>query len=113
MSNQGTDCTVAGPDPGSRCVGKEIAVRTKMLGLLGVLCLLGAPLLAEDVPRMTKEELRPLLGQESVVVIDTRMPGDWGASQGKIPGAVRRPPDEVAAWAGEFPKEATIVVYCA
>ena len=88
-------------------------MRRKIVVLLGVLCLLGAPGLAEDVPRMTPEDLHPLLGQESVVVIDTRMPGDWGASQGKIPGAVRRPPNEVAAWADEFPKEATIVVYCA
>jgi rhodanese-related sulfurtransferase len=84
-----------------------------MLSLLGGICLLGVPALAEDVPRMTKEELRPLLGRESVVVIDTRAPEDWGASQGKIPGAVRRPPNEVASWADDLPRTATIVVYCA
>ena len=90
-------------------------MKERVPAMVSVLLLLFASSIAwsADAPRMSKEGLRPLLGLENVVVIDTRLPGDWGASQGKILGAHRRSADEVASWAPDFPKDATIVVYCA
>lgn len=69
------------------------------------------PLLAE-VPTVEKEELKSLLGQESLVVVDVRTGRDWSTSEFKIQGAVRgggkdHPPIE------SLPKENTFVFYCA
>ncbi|GAB6062751.1 hypothetical protein JCM30394_14810 [Deferrisoma palaeochoriense] len=93
------------PRPRIVCVALTIAV---LLGLG-----LGPALGAGPVPRMEPEELKGRLGSRDLVIIDTRLEGDWGASQGKIAKAVREDPRNVAAWAGKYPKGATIVVYCA
>ena len=69
--------------------------------------------LALDVPRMSKEDLRANLDNPEYVVIDTRLGGDWGAAQGKIAGADRRDPSDVGSWVSQYSKDKTIVVYCA
>jgi hypothetical protein len=66
-----------------------------------------------DAPRMSKEELKSRLGDKDVVVIDVRIDSDWAMSGSKIKGAVREEPLQVAAWAGKYPKQKTIVLYCA
>lgn len=65
----------------------------------------------EAVPRMAKEELKRLLGSPDLVVLDVRFGGE--ASPTRIPGAVFEDPDKVDAWAFRYPKDRTIVVYCA
>jgi len=66
-----------------------------------------------DAPRMTKEELKPLLGKDEVVVIDVRAGGDWAGSDEKIFGAVREEPGAEGAWASRYGKDKTLVLYCA
>ncbi len=68
---------------------------------------------AATVPTMTKEELRAKLGDPNVVVVDVRQRRDWTGSDVKIKGAVRGNPGDVAAWAGNYPKDKTLVLYCA
>ena len=69
---------------------------------------------AKDVPRMTKEELKPLLGNPEVIIIDVRSARDWKSSQEKIQGAIREDPDEKAkSWAGKYNQEKMIILYCA
>jgi hypothetical protein len=51
---------------------------------------------ADDVPRMTKEELRARLGAPELVILDLRIGRDWQASDLKIKGAVREDPGDVA-----------------
>jgi hypothetical protein len=68
---------------------------------------------ADDVPRMTKEELRARLGAPELVILDLRIGRDWQASDLKITGAVREDPGDVAGWVEKYPKEKTIVTYCA
>ncbi len=68
---------------------------------------------AADAPRMSKEELKSRLGDKDMVIIDVRTAGEWTASGSKIKGAVREDPRDVATWAGKYPKEKTIVLYCA
>lgn len=65
---------------------------------------------AEEIPRMTKEELKPLLGSPEVVVLDVRL--DGGTAPTKIAGAVYENPDKVADWSFRYPKENRIVLYC-
>jgi len=65
------------------------------------------------VPRMTKEELKPLLGHPDVIVLDVRIPGEWKKTALKIQGAVREDPEKnYKAWASKYPKDKTLVFYC-
>jgi len=62
------------------------------------------------VPRMTKEELKPLLGSPEVVVLDVRLGGENAPT--KIAGAVYENPEKVADWSIKYPKEKRVVLYC-
>ena len=68
---------------------------------------------ANDVPRISKEELKARVGSSSLMLIDVRTRGDWERSDKKIAGAVRKEPDSVDVWAGTLPKDKEIVLYCA
>jgi hypothetical protein len=63
--------------------------------------------------RMTKEELKGLLGKPDVTVIDVRSINGWNGSDVKLPGAVREDPTDPVTWAGRYKKDATLVLYCA
>jgi len=68
---------------------------------------------AADVPRITKEELKSMLGNPDLIVLDVRSDSDWQASNRKILGAVRENPNDSESWAGKYPKTKTLVLYCA
>jgi len=68
---------------------------------------------ADEVPRITKEELRNLLGIPDVIVLDVRTGASWKEDKLKIKGAVREDPKEVSSWAPKYPKDKTLVFYCA
>lgn len=91
---------------------RDISLLMVLLGLILVGCYRErAP--GPQIPRMTKEELRPLMGQPEVILIDVREPDDWNKSKEKIRGAVREDPEkEVALWAGRYSKDKTLVFYC-
>ena len=65
----------------------------------------------DEAPRMTKEELRPLLGDAGLVVIDVRVGGDQAPT--RIPGSIYERAADVESWAGKYPKGKRIVLYCA
>jgi hypothetical protein len=67
---------------------------------------------ADDVPRMTVEELKAELGSPGLVVIDARTGRDWQESDRKIAGAVREDPASPQKWAEKYAKESRIVLYC-
>lgn len=48
-----------------------------------------------------------------LVILDVRSGRDWSASEVKITGAVRANGDDFDNWANSYPKEKTIVLYCA
>ena len=68
---------------------------------------------AASVPRMATDELKSRLGDTDLVVLDVRANRDWSKSQEKIAGAERVSPSEVNQWAKNYPKEKTIILYCA
>jgi len=69
---------------------------------------------AADVPRISKEELRSMLNDPEVVILDVRTAADWDKSKTKIQGALREDPDKSAkSWAGKYSKDKTIILYCA
>lgn len=68
---------------------------------------------AKDVSLMTTDELKDILTDKDVLILDTRSGRDWSASEFKIQGAVRAAPDKVDTWAGNFEKDKKVVTYCA
>ena len=69
--------------------------------------------IAADVPRMTKDEAKALLGNPNLIILDVRAGSDWKKSDLKIEGAVREEPGNEAFWASKYPKDKTLVLYCA
>ncbi len=94
-----------------------------MKGIREIALLLGIILSAEgipqvsassqEIPRITKEELKNKLDNPDVIVIDVRTDKDWGDSTLKIKGAVREDPENVISSMDRYPKKKTLVFYCA
>ena len=87
-------------------------VLTVLLALASM-ALFAKAAVAEEVSRMPKEELRAMLGNPDVVIIDVRVGKDWKDSQSKIKGAIREKPKKAKLWADKYDKDKTYVLYCA
>ena len=68
---------------------------------------------ADDVPLITKEELKAQLDSSNVMILDVRKGKDWKSSEFKIKGAVRANPSDIDKWGATYPKDKTLVLYCA
>jgi hypothetical protein len=66
-----------------------------------------------DAPLMTKEQLKAKLGSPDLLIIDVRYGKDWTDSDLKIKGAIREDPKVFDSWATKYPKDKTLVFYCA
>ena len=66
-----------------------------------------------EAPRITMEELKSMLGDPNLVIIDSLVGDQWETVAQKLPGAVHEDPDDVDSWADKYPKNKTIVTYCA
>ena len=66
-----------------------------------------------DGQLMTTDQLKSNLGSSDIVILDARGPWGWVKTDDKISGAIRVDPSNVNAWAGDFDKTKTIVLYCA
>lgn len=62
---------------------------------------------------ITKEELKGMLGDANLVILDTRTGRDWKSSEFKIKGAVRANPYAFDSWSGTYAKDQKLVLYCA
>jgi len=68
---------------------------------------------ADDEHGLTKEQLRSMLGKPDLIIIDVRTNYDWDNSKVKIPGAVREEGMKFGSWMNKYPKDKTIILYCA
>jgi len=66
-----------------------------------------------DAPRMTGDQLKAILGNPDLLIIDVRYGKDWTDSDLKIIGAIREDPEAFNSWANKYPKDKTLVFYCA
>ncbi len=66
-----------------------------------------------NIPMVTKDELRAMLGNPEVVVIDARVHEGWAVSRQKIKGAVREDPDDPNSWVSKYSKDKVLIFYCA
>jgi rhodanese-related sulfurtransferase len=63
--------------------------------------------------RITVDEVKKRMDRgESILLIDTRNPHDWGESDVKLPGALRIHFSELEKHLEELPRDITIVPYC-
>ena len=90
---------------------KSLTLRFVSLSLVLPGLFLFSPVAAEDVSRITKEELKGMLGHPDVFVIDARHSQNWQDSDLKIKSATRGNPDNFSSWANQFPKNKTLVLY--
>ena len=81
-----------------------------------LLILLSAPLQEASpfstVERIAKEELRELLDNPEITILDARSDKDWQSSNRKIKGAVREDPQDAESWAHKYPKDKKLILYC-
>ena len=80
--------------------------------LAGLLAGLTAIASASDVPKITKEELKAMLGNPDLIIIDVRIERDWKSSALKVKGAVWEDFLDVDTWARKYSRDKTIVLYC-
>jgi len=82
---------------------------------LGIIRGSAQPLLAQDIapnaPKMTKEQLKSMLGDPDVIIVDVLVEEQRETTDQKIPGAVHENPEEVESWATKYPKDKTLVLY--
>jgi hypothetical protein len=90
----------------------RILTVTLPLAMLAML-LIATAAVPNDVPRMTKEELKGHLGDPNVIILDVRTEKDWKESDIMIKGAIREDPTKVDTWLGNYAKDKTFVLYCA
>jgi len=64
-----------------------------------------------EVPRITKEQLKELLGKPDLVIIDARPVEQWKYSDQMIPGTAHEDPLAVDSWSQKYDKNKRIVVY--
>ncbi|MDY0039979.1 MAG: hypothetical protein RBS57_06670 [Desulforhabdus sp.] len=63
--------------------------------------------------RISAGQLKEMLGDPNLIIIDVRDPVSWTNSNTKILGAVREDSQNTGAWAGKYGKNKIFVFYCA
>lgn len=77
-----------------------------------------AAMAASDAPvhgnsDISAEELRLMLDRgDDVVVLDVCLAEDLAKRSDMIPKALLRPPESIAEWASDLPRQKSIIVYC-
>jgi len=92
---------------------RKVTVLMAIIMVFAVVAFFASPSLAQDVKRMSIEELKGMLGNPDLVSVDVRRDGDWKSSNVKIKGAVREDPGKADTWMAKYPKDKTLVFYCA
>jgi hypothetical protein len=102
----------SGPKKGGSVMGDRKRFVLRVATLLMVVFVWAAGATAAEVPRMDKGQLREMLGNPDVVVIDVRVGDSWSDSKVKIKGAVRKEPKKAKKWAVGLDKKKTYILYC-
>lgn len=85
----------------------------KRLGsIILILMFLATSATAGSVSTMDKDQLKSLLGNDDVVVLDVRTGKDWSTSEFKIQNALRLKGKDLSV-VDKYSKDHTFVLYCA
>jgi predicted sulfurtransferase len=82
------------------------------LTLLSLAAVWVSSVAAAEIARITKAELKAMLGDPKVVIVDVRTNPEWKISKLKIKGAVREDPTTLKSWSEKYPPDKTYVFYC-
>jgi hypothetical protein len=75
-----------------------------------LLSFLSAPAFAADAPRIDPAELKGMLGNPAVAIVDVRQ--EAATAPTRIPGSVIEDSAAYAEWSKKYPKDQAIVLYC-
>ena len=92
---------------------KPYVVILILTGIMGLMAMATPVLSAAEVAIMSIDELKDLLGSDTLTVLDVRKGRDWSSSEFKIQEARRADPREFEQWSANLLKENTLVLYCA
>ena len=92
---------------------RKLILFVAVVTVFAVAAVFAMPAAAQDAKRMTIEELKGMLGNPDLVIVDVRRDGDWNSSAIKVKGALREDPEKVDTWMSKYPKDKTLVFYCA
>jgi rhodanese-related sulfurtransferase len=67
----------------------------------------------DEAPFITKDELKAKLDAPDLILLDVRSQSHWDESTIKIKGAIREDKKQFKAWSNKYPKDKTLVLYCA
>ena len=67
----------------------------------------------QEVVRISPAQLKAMLSDPELLIIDLRISQHWHRSDAKIPGAKRFDPQDVQSWAQDLDRDKKIVTYCA
>lgn len=65
----------------------------------------------KDVSRITMEEVKSMLDDPDVIILDVRPDEQWNESSRKFPGAVHENAEDVKSWAKNYSKDKTLILY--
>ena len=92
------------------CGGK---MKNVVFGLILILTgVLSSVSFSQEPPRISKEELKTMLGDPNVIILDVRIDDEWKASDKKIQGATWKNPEKIKSWLKQYSKDKTLVFYC-
>jgi hypothetical protein len=67
--------------------------------------------IASGITKISKEELKSMLGNSDIFILDVDREGNWEDRDRKILGAVRENPKEIESWMTKYPKNNTFILY--
>ena len=62
---------------------------------------------------ITPNDLKPLVSNNTVTVLDVRRQDDFQSDTVTVPGAQWKNPELMAEWSKDLPKDREVVIYCA
>lgn len=65
----------------------------------------------KTVPDISVHQVKQLLNNSDVIIIDVRKYRNWWQSSKKILSAVREDPSKVDQWAQKYPKDKSLIFY--
>jgi len=66
---------------------------------------------ASGISIISINQLKLILGNPEIAVIDVRGSKDWQSSNVKIKGAIRGSPKNFESWANDFSKDKVLILY--
>jgi len=89
--------------------------RGTVAGIIFLLILSGTIFSAADndknVPGISVDQVKQLLNNSDVIIIDVRKYRNWWRSSKKILSAVREDPSKAHRWAQKYPKDKSLIFY--